>query len=80
MKPQGKGGGLAYLVALGLLWLVTYPLLLTLLEALGVAGGAAASGWTAYPPLSAVEQTSSPAAGCSGPSPPCRWPCRRWWG
>lgn len=28
----------AYLVALGLLWLVTYPLLLTLLEALGGAG------------------------------------------
>ena len=32
---------LAYLVALGLVWLVTYPLLLTLLEALG-----GASAWT----------------------------------
>ncbi len=38
MKPSSRSRRLAWGIALGLVWLVTYPLLLTLLEALGGVG------------------------------------------
>ena len=37
-RAAGRSRQLAYLIALGLVWLVTYPLILTLLEALGGIG------------------------------------------